>query len=177
MTWHIPLTETKIGQLLSTLMNAQKFASANFGIFDQPNPENDANRAAGKQDLLKFKVVYSMSHVPESVTAQDLIYCFVNNDTFNQTFEFDEFHRIVKSEADQIDSGYTSQAPASTKSSAPTLQQCLAAMSNVEYLSGADAYECINCKSKQNATKVSRIHRTPPILLFTLQRFKGGVKN
>ena len=119
-----------------------------------------------------------MSHVPESVTAQDLIYCFVNNDTFNQTFEFDECHRIVKSGGDQIDSGgYTSQAPASKKSSALTLQQCLAAMSNVEYLSGADAYECITCKSKQNARKVSRIHKTPPILLFTLQRFKGGVKN
>lgn len=33
------------------------------------------------------------------------------------------------------------------------------------------------CNQKTEAEKVSELHRLPPIMIFTLQRFKNGVKN
>ena len=89
-----------------------------------------------------------MSHVPESITVQDLIYCFVNNDSFSNSYEFDQQHRIIQSE--QINSGASEPT-----TSELTLQQCLAGLSNLEYLKDADMYECITCKTKQNAIKIS----------------------
>jgi hypothetical protein len=71
-TWHVMLSDMVVGGLLGTLMDKETFAETNNGIFDDPNPERQNPPAAGKPKLLKFKLIYSIAHLPEGVL-QDLL--------------------------------------------------------------------------------------------------------
>lgn len=39
-TWHVTLTESKLENLLATLMDKEKFGGSNNDIFNCPNPES-----------------------------------------------------------------------------------------------------------------------------------------
>ena len=58
------------------------------------------------------------------------------------------------------------------------LEKCMADFCRKELLTGEDAYACVSCGKKVDATKQYKISKPPPTLLLHFKRFtKFGRKN
>jgi ubiquitin carboxyl-terminal hydrolase 2/21 len=60
----------------------------------------------------------------------------------------------------------------SGRSTATTIQDCLAVFTSEETLSGEEAFSCEVCKQRTEATKRMRLHRLPKALALHIKRFK-----
>jgi len=88
------LSESKLENLLGTLMDKETFGDSNNGIFDSPNPESQTPPPVGKPKILKFKLIYSLAHLPEGAAALgDLLHHLAIPDAsqiYKKDFEFDD---------------------------------------------------------------------------------------
>lgn len=109
-----------------------------------------------------------MHNLPK-FSSQEIASKFQHNQFYDRTFTFDHKGRIAQSEFGTIDSA--------SSRGLITLDQCFDFANKVDHLKGADRYDCVTCKSKQEALKHNQIHKVPNILMITLQRFKSGHKN
>lgn len=150
------LSESKLENLLGTLMDKETFGDSNNGIFVTPNPERANPPPPGKPKILKFKLLYSLAHLPDDIGAGDVLRYFANPDAsqiYKKNFEFDDQYRIRSASSDSSAGGnQINSAPgkhgSAASSSALTLDQCLKSMSKLEHLTGSNQYDCLNCKSK-----------------------------
>lgn len=58
-----------------------------------------------------------------------------------------------------------------------SLVECLEMMHETVILENDTAYHCSRCDRKCKAERNVRLNKLPPILMLTLQRFRGGKKN
>ncbi|CAF1341951.1 unnamed protein product [Adineta ricciae] len=97
---------------------------------------------------------------------------------FHKIFNFQTYYvvccDVCRSLSGQIESQTILQCAITQSNTIPRLNDCLNGYFKEELLTGENAYECLSCQKKQNATRETKVHSLPQILLISLKRFRAN---